>query len=252
MPGRSSPTASARPLGNVGGRRRPERPEVPPDQPLEGDRPWSASASAPSQAGACVEARPATERPRHVRRRVGERRRSGGSTRGPRRAAMPSAIAEVVAQLAQPRGSAVNASARARRAAEALARRAAARGPGDGCPPTMRDDRRPQVEVVRGADHVERRAHERALDDGPLRERAVEVRGLEPGQTRPEPDVRRRRLLRLEATDPFEWPARRRGRHAPAASWRASVARLSWRAVSVGWADRAVTAPGDRRRGTWR
>jgi hypothetical protein len=69
------------------------------------------------------------------------------------------------------------------------------------------NDGRPEVKVFRGADDVERRAHERALDDAPLGDRSIEVGRPEAGEPRPEPDVGRCRLLGLEATDPF------RGRH---------------------------------------
>ena len=54
-------------------------------------------------------------------------------------------------------------------------------------------------EVVRRADEVERRAHERCFHDTPTCHRAHEVVGREPVDARPQTDVRRRRPLRLDA-----------------------------------------------------
>jgi hypothetical protein len=46
---------------------------------------------------------------------------------------------------------------------------------------------------------MERDPHERCLHDRPIGERTIEVVGREAGDARPQRDVRRRRLLRLEA-----------------------------------------------------
>ena len=69
-----------------------------------------------------------------------------------------------------------------------------------------RHDGRPHRSEVRGRHQVEGRPHQRALDELPLDYRAVEVGELEPGEARPEADVRRCRLLGLQATDPFHRP----------------------------------------------
>jgi hypothetical protein len=59
---------------------------------------------------------------------------------------------------------------------------------------------------------VDGRAHERALN-GPLPlERAGEIAELEGVDHRPEPDVRRGRVLRLQAADPLERSTERHSR----------------------------------------
>ena len=60
--------------------------------------------------------------------------------------------------------------------------------------------------VVLARDQVDRAAHQRALDDAALLERAGEVGALEPLQARPQPDVHRRRVLRLQPGHPLEQP----------------------------------------------
>jgi hypothetical protein len=59
-------------------------------------------------------------------------------------------------------------------------------------------DRRLQTPVVVRGHRVERRAHERGLHQAPVRERAVHGGGLQPVDAGQEPEVGRRRLLRLE------------------------------------------------------
>jgi hypothetical protein len=51
---------------------------------------------------------------------------------------------------------------------------------------------------------VDRRAHERALDDRALLERAGQRVALEALQTGPQADVHRRRVLRLESGDELQ------------------------------------------------
>jgi hypothetical protein len=51
---------------------------------------------------------------------------------------------------------------------------------------------------------VDRRAHERSLHDLAPLERARERISLEAGDARPQPDVHRRRVLRLECPHPLE------------------------------------------------
>jgi hypothetical protein len=51
---------------------------------------------------------------------------------------------------------------------------------------------------------MDREAHQRALDDGAPLERAIERVALEPVEPRPQSDVHRRRVLRLDAADPLE------------------------------------------------
>ena len=50
-------------------------------------------------------------------------------------------------------------------------------------------------------DHVDRRTHQRGLDDPSVLERGREVAPAEPGDARPEADVTRRRVLGLEPAD---------------------------------------------------
>ena len=64
--------------------------------------------------------------------------------------------------------------------------------------------------VVAARDDVDRRAHERGLHDGAPLERACQVVAAKTFETRPEPDVRVRRVLVLDTADPFE---RSRDRH---------------------------------------
>jgi hypothetical protein len=71
--------------------------------------------------------------------------------------------------------------------------------------PGQRRERRcqggPEVEIVVDGHGVERRAHQRRLDDESLRECAVQRRRVEGRQAGPEREVRRSRLLRLEPTE---------------------------------------------------
>ena len=67
-----------------------------------------------------------------------------------------------------------------------------------------RHDRGPQRPIVRRRHEVQRRAHQRALDEPPTRDGAVQVPGLERREPRPQADVGRRGLLRLEPTDPLD------------------------------------------------
>ena len=75
-------------------------------------------------------------------------------------------------------------------------------------PLQLRDATRPVQprirEVVLRAHEVERRAHERRLHDAPASDGAHEVIGAEALDARPEPEVRRRRPLRLEPSRPLE------------------------------------------------
>ena len=60
---------------------------------------------------------------------------------------------------------------------------------------------------------MDRRPHHRGLDDAPALEPAGDGVALEPLDPRPEPDVHRRRVLRLEPAHPLEH-ARQRRAHA--------------------------------------
>jgi hypothetical protein len=60
--------------------------------------------------------------------------------------------------------------------------------------------------VVASGHEVDRHPHQRPLDDLAALERPGEVRTREPVATRPQPDVRRWRVLRLETADPLEGP----------------------------------------------
>ena len=73
--------------------------------------------------------------------------------------------------------------------------------------PAQRDGERP---VVALRDEVDRRSHERAPDDAPPLERAGERVALQALDTRPEPDIHRRRVLRLEPAHALEhaWQGR--------------------------------------------
>ena len=73
-----------------------------------------------------------------------------------------------------------------------------------------RDRERP---VVAARDDVDRRAHERRLDDRPALERPREIVAAEALEARPQPDVRVRRVLILDPADPLE---RARDRYAHA------------------------------------
>ena len=81
-------------------------------------------------------------------------------------------------------------------------------------------DPRREERVVAPRDDVDRLAHQRALDHRAAHEGAVEVVPLEPVEARPEPDVRVRRVLVLDAADPLDRP-----REAGGASARAGAAR---------------------------
>jgi hypothetical protein len=65
---------------------------------------------------------------------------------------------------------------------------------------------REEPEVPR-RDDVDGRAHQRGLDGAPALERAREILETEALEARPEPDVPRRRVLRLQAGDLLERPA---------------------------------------------
>jgi hypothetical protein len=69
------------------------------------------------------------------------------------------------------------------------------------------DDERP---VVALGDEMDRRPHQRPLDDGLPAQRAGELVPLEALEPRPEPDVRRGRVLRLDPADPFQRAGQRR------------------------------------------
>ena len=56
---------------------------------------------------------------------------------------------------------------------------------------------------VPGGHHVDGGAHEGRLDDSAPMQGPVEVAAAEAVETRPQADVRRRRVLRLDATHPF-------------------------------------------------
>jgi hypothetical protein len=57
---------------------------------------------------------------------------------------------------------------------------------------------------------VDRRPHHRPLDDAPLHERTGQLIAFEPLEARPEPDVHRRGVLRLDPADPFQGAGERR------------------------------------------
>ncbi len=60
--------------------------------------------------------------------------------------------------------------------------------------------------VVGCADRVQRDPHQRRLDDRSIRERAIEVVRGEPGEARPQGEVRGRGFLRLEPGERFDRP----------------------------------------------
>src|SRR4029079_9022756 len=63
---------------------------------------------------------------------------------------------------------------------------------------TRRADSVPEEALVPRGDDVDGRAHERPLDDALAFERPGELNEVEPLQTRPQPDVGGRRVLRLQ------------------------------------------------------
>jgi hypothetical protein len=101
--------------------------------------------------------------------------------------------------------------------------------------------------VVARRDEVDRRAHQRRLHDRPALERAGQDGALEALHPRPEPDVHRGRVLRLD-------PAQRSSVPGKLSAWRssspcrASSARFSARAVRTR-GRRAATLSGARRAG---
>jgi hypothetical protein len=72
-----------------------------------------------------------------------------------------------------------------------------------GRPATLRIDARgDQRRELRACHHVERRPQRSRLDDRPVGERLAQLLLAEGGDTRPQRDVRRRRVLRLERDEP--------------------------------------------------
>ena len=148
------------------------------------------------------EKRPAAEGPRDVRRGMRQREPAaqpphdlvGGQ---------PVDLADVVTQLGQ--------AARLRREGRDACPESG-HSPGgwrpESSPATLRlegrEQCRPEGSIVGRRDEVQRHPHERALDDVPCRDRRVQVGRLEPRQPRPQPDVRRRGLLRLQARDALD------------------------------------------------
>ena len=65
-------------------------------------------------------------------------------------------------------------------------------------------ERRPEHRIVARRHEVQRPAHHGRLDDVAAEDRALERLPLEAGHARPEPDVRRRRPLRLHACKSFD------------------------------------------------
>ena len=123
---------------------------------------------------------------RHV---VGERRRGGRGARCSARGRLANARA---------------ASARASNARRRGLRTLAAAGQAT----EHRQRRRQEVTVVVPGHDVQRRSHQRRLDDPPLPERAVERCRVERGESRPEREIRRRRLLGLQAADSLDGRSR--------------------------------------------
>ena len=102
----------------------------------------------------------------------------------------------------EPRAASRSSRARARRGASRSHQLALARS-------SIAERERP---VVAARDEVDRGPHQRRLDDRPPLERARECVALEPVQPRPQADVHRGRVLRLDPADPLERPRDRRPR----------------------------------------
>src|SRR5262249_44231418 len=66
--------------------------------------------------------------------------------------------------------------------------------------------------VVPGGDEMDRSSHQRSLYDGAAVQRTGERGTLEGGEPRPQPDVHRGRVLRLDPADAFEGARDRKGR----------------------------------------
>ena len=77
---------------------------------------------------------------------------------------------------------------------------------------TRRADACREAPVVARRDDVDRRAHQRPLDGATALQRAGQVVAREAVEHRPQPNVRRRRVLRLEAADALERAADREPR----------------------------------------
>ncbi len=96
-----------------------------------------------------------------------------------------------------------------------------------------REDGRQVAKVIRPGDGVDGHPHQRGLDDVAAPERGVQRAGVEGTQARPQRDVRRRGLLRLERAERLDrrrrWEAR-----GLRSIWRASVARFRRSRVSTG------------------
>ena len=73
-------------------------------------------------------------------------------------------------------------------------------------------DARCERPVVARRDHVDRAAHQRALDDGSPLQRLRQLRAFEAFEPRPQPDVGGRRVLRLHPAHPLDRPRERRAR----------------------------------------
>src|SRR5262249_29780534 len=70
--------------------------------------------------------------------------------------------------------------------------------------PRGAQDNRREVRIVAGTRHVQRDSEERRLDDLVLLERPRQLLLAEPGQARPQRDVRRLRPLGLDRAEPLE------------------------------------------------
>src|SRR5882672_10962814 len=64
--------------------------------------------------------------------------------------------------------------------------------------------------IVVTGDHVDRGPHQGPLNDAATLEGLRQLVALEPGDTRPEPDVSRGRILRLQTTHALECPRERK------------------------------------------
>ena len=73
-------------------------------------------------------------------------------------------------------------------------------------------DARGERPVVARRDHVDRAAHQRALDDRSPLQRLRQLRAFEAFEPRPQPDVGGRRVLRLHPAHPLDRPRERRAR----------------------------------------
>ena len=95
--------------------------------------------------------------------------------------------------------------------------------------PPLFADRDRERPVVAPRDDVDRAAHQRRLHERPPLERAGHGLALEAVDPRPEADVGRRRVLRLDAAHPLDGARGSGSGRRSSSSWRASIARFSSR-----------------------